>query len=251
MQMKGTKFPSHTPSLTGIIKMKNKKVIVISLGGSQIIHENEINLKFLLELKKVLVKHFKNYKFIVVCGGGSVARMYISALQKIKVSEKLQSFAGISATRANARFMNYFFNSDIKEGIPHTMQEVKKISKNKDIMFCGALEYHHNQTSDSTAAQIAVYFNCEFINLTNVAGLYDKNPLEHKNAKLIPEISWGDFHKVVSKIKFKPGQHFVLDQSAARIILNSKIKTYILGQKLINLDNLLFGKKFKGTLIFG
>ncbi len=48
---------------------------------------------------------------------------------------------------------------------------------------------------------------------------------------------------------FKPGQHFVLDQTAARIILKSKIATYILGKDLTQLDNLLNHKKFKGTVI--
>ena len=138
-----------------------KKVIVVSLGGSQIIHDNEINLKYLIGLKKLFIKHSKNYKFIVICGGGSVARMYIWALRQAGSNEKLQSFAGISATRTNARFMSYFFGSDVEEGIPHTMKEVEKMVKSKDIIFCGALEYHPHQTSDSTAAQIASHFNCK------------------------------------------------------------------------------------------
>jgi len=75
------------------------------------------------------------------------------------------------------------------------------------------------------------------------------NPLIHKNAKFIPKISWKNFLKRASKIKFKPGQHFVLDQNAAETIFNYKIKTYILGKNLKNLDNLLSGEKFKGTII--
>ena len=52
-------------------------------------------------------------------------------------------------------------------------------------------------------------------------------------------------------MKFKPGQHFVLDQKAAKIIMDNKIRTYIIGPNLKNLNNLLLGDKFKGTLIFG
>ena len=52
-------------------------------------------------------------------------------------------------------------------------------------------------------------------------------------------------------MKFKPGQHFVLDQTASRIIKENKTTTYILGKDMNQLDNLLNGKKFKGTIIFG
>jgi uridylate kinase len=129
------------------------------------------------------------------------------------------------------------------------MKEVKKYLEKQDIVFCGALEYKPEQTSDSTSAEIAENLKTIFINLTVVPNLYDKNPKEFKNAKVIPEITWNKFNKMANKIKFKPGQHFILDQTAAKIILKSKIKTYILGKDLRNLDNVLNGKKFKGTII--
>ncbi|MBU4069393.1 MAG: UMP kinase [Nanoarchaeota archaeon] len=226
-----------------------KKVIVISLGGSLIVPD-KIDIKFLKEFKKIIQKNTKKYKFIIICGGGSVARKYIYGLRNLNINEKLQSFAGISATRMNARFMNYIFDINPEKGIPHKLKTLKKYIRKQDIVFCGALEYKPHQTSDSTAADIAQKFKSDFINLTNIAGLYDKNPLKHKNAKFIQEISWKEFDKMANKTKFKPGQHFVLDQTASKIILQNKIKTYILGKNLKNLDNLLNNKKFKGTSIF-
>ncbi|MEK6906652.1 MAG: hypothetical protein AABW81_03455, partial [Nanoarchaeota archaeon] len=187
--------------------------------------------------------------FVIVCGGGSIARKYIDALRNSGVSEKLQSLSGISATRMNARFMNYLFNQDAEYGIPHTAKALEEYIKKRDIVFCGALEYKPNQTSDSTSAEIAKYFNTIFINLTNVQGLHDKNPLKYKNAKFIPEISWKEFHKIANGKKFKPGQHFVLDQSGSEIIMKNKIVTYIVGKDLKQFDNLLNNKKFKGTVI--
>ena len=225
-----------------------KKVIVLSLGGSLIIPDN-VNIKFLKEFKKVILRNTKKYKFIIVCGGGSIARKYISALKENKANEKFQSLSGISATRMNARFMNYFFNINPEKGIPHKIKLVKKYVKKQDVVFCGALEYKPEQTSDSTAAEIAKYFKTIFINLTNVQGLYDKNPAKYKNAKFISKISLKDFHKITDKNKFKPGQHFVLDQTASKIILENKITTYILGKNLKQFDNVLKNKKFKGTVI--
>ena len=228
----------------------NKKVVVISLGGSLIVPEN-IDIPFLNNFKKILKKHSKKYKFVVVTGGGSIARKYISALKQAGINEKLQSFSGIAVTRINARFLTYFFGKDANQGIPHDMKHVKSLSGKNEVVFCGALRYAPEQTSDSTSAQIANYLKTDFINLTNVQGLYNKNPQKHKNAKLITKISWQKFYKMANKTKFQPGQHFVLDQTAAKIILNHKIKTYILGKDLKQLNSLLRGKRFKGTIIYG
>ena len=227
-----------------------KEVIVLSLGGSLIIPEN-VDVKFLKEFKKIIIWHAKKHKFVIVCGGGSIARKYISALKQVRVNEKLQSFSGISATRMNARFMNYFFNQDAEQGIPEKMDSVKKYLKKRNIVFCGALEYKSHQTSDSTASEIASELKTTFINLTDIDGLYDKNPRKFKNAKFIPRISWKKFHEMANKLKFSPGQHFVLDQKASKIIMKNKIKTCIIGKNIRHLDNFLKGRKFRGTTIQG
>ena len=225
-----------------------KKVVVISLGGSLII-PNKVDVKFLKEFKKIILKNSKKYKFIIVCGGGSIARKYISALESQRANTKLQSLAGIGSTRMNARFMSNFFNINPEKGIPHKMKDIKKYLRKQKVVFCGALEYKPNQTSDSTSAEIAKKFKADFINLTDVDGLYDKNPKKFKKTKLISKTTWKKFDKMANKIKFKPGQHFVLDQTASKIIRENKITTYILGKNLNNLDNLLKEKKFKGTII--
>jgi len=227
-----------------------KEIVILSLGGSLII-PNDVDLGFLKKFREAILRNTKTHKFIIVCGGGSIARKYIAALRENGSNEKLQSLSGISATRMNARFLSYFFGLNQEEGIPHKMNEIKKYLNKQDIVFCGALEYKPHQTSDSTAADIAGHFKSIFINLTNVPGLYSKNPLKHKDAKFIPEISWKDFNKLANSIKFKPGQHFVLDQTAAVKIMKQRIRTYILGQDMKHLDNVLHGKPFKGTLIEG
>ena len=182
-----------------------KKIMVISLGGSQIIKDGKINVAFLKKFRDVIQRNSRKYKFVIVCGGGSVARMYIAGLKESSL--KLQSFAGISATRTNARFVSYFFNREQLDGIPRSMPQVGRLLKREDIIFCGALEYKPEQTSDSTAAQIAREYDAEFVNITNVDGLFTSNPAVNKNAKLVREISWRDFHGIASKLSFKPGQH--------------------------------------------
>lgn len=226
-----------------------KKVVVISLGGSLII-QDKIGLDFLNEFKKILIKNKEQYKFVVVCGGGKTARNYMQGLENLKnKKEYFQSLIGIASTRLNARFLTYFFGKEAHQGIPTDMKQIKNLLIFNDIVFCGALRYAPNQTSDSVAAKLARFFNTEFINLTDVNGLYDKNPKEFKEAKFIPQISHKEFLSIANKIKFKPGQHFILDTTAAKVIDFYNITTYIIGKDIKNFENLLNKKHFVGTII--
>ena len=87
--------------------------------------------------------------------------------------------------------------------------------------------------------------------MTDIAGLYTSDPTKNKKAKFIPETSWKKFEKRALKLKYFPGQHFVLDQNAAVLIRKHEITTYLIGKNPKHLDNLLNGKKFKGTTIQG
>ena len=228
-----------------------KKVVVMSLGGSLII-PNKINFKLLEQFKAVLRRFYKTHKFVIVCGGGAIARAYIEALEKEKRTEYEISQAGIRATRMNAMFMMQFFgNKEANDVLPRDMKEIQDALKKNNVVICGALRWVPHSTSDSTATKLASYLKTDFINLTNIKGLYSDNPLTHKSAKFIPKDTWKLFEKRAHANHFKAGQHFVLDQKASTIIREHKINTYILGDNMNNLKNHLAGKSFIGTTISG
>lgn len=222
--------------------------LVISLGGS-LIFQDSIDYNYIKALKNLLLKYSKNIKFVIVVGGGKTARTYIEPLSKEGLSIKEQSLTGIRITRLNARFMHKFFGKNPSSKIPKSLKEVESILEKNNIVFSGSLRYKPDNTSDGTAAEIASYLGTDFVNLTNVNGLYTKDPRKYKDAKFIPEISFEDFFKMAD-FAYKPGQHFVLDQSAARTIKKHKIKTIIMnGKNLNNFENFLNNKKFTGTVI--
>lgn len=227
-----------------------EEVIVLSLGGSLIVPE-KIDPTWLDKFKSTIIKLSRTNKFVIVCGGGFVAREYISLLNAEHKNKKQQSLAGIAVTRMNAKIMMQIFSEIANKNLPMNMKEIKELLEKKDIVFCGALRYAPNQTSDSTAAKIAKFLKTKFINITNVSGLYTDNPLENKKAKFIPKISWKEFEKRALSLKYKPGQHFVLDQKASTIIRKNRIPTYIIGKDVKSLENIIKNKKFKGTIIEG
>jgi uridylate kinase len=220
--------------------------IVISLGGSVIIPD-KVDLEYLNKFKKTILKLKKKHQIVIVTGGGSIARTYIDALKKDNLDNKTLSHIGIFTTRLNARLVAAILN--IKH-VPSTEKELKKIAKRERLIVTGALGFHPNMTSDGTAAEAALHLKADLlINITNVPGLFTKDPRKFKDAKQIPRISFKDFDRITKKIKFKAGQHFVLDQSAADIIYKSKIPTAIVTKDIKNLERLIQGKNFKGTLI--
>lgn len=222
-------------------------VKVISLGGSLII-PNEIDSDYLNKFKELMIKISKKEKIVIVCGGGRTARIYINVLRKNKINEKLCGYIGIRITRLNAWLLINLFGKNTSQKLCKSLKEVKNLLKRRNIVIVGGLRYKPKNTSDGTAAAIANMLKCDFINMTNVRGLFDRNP-RLKNAKFIPKISFSAFYKTANKIKYKAGQHFVLDQTAAKIIKKGKIKTYIISGDLKNLVNLIKRKKFIGTVI--
>ena len=224
------------------------KPIVMSVGGS-IFNPEGFNFNFVKKLKSVLTKVAKKRKVVVVCGGGKTARNYIIPLRNAGVNEKRCELIGIGITRMNARFFLNFFGKIASQHVPASMKEVSNLLKRSSIVFTGGLRFVPDSTSDGTAAGLANYFKTDFINMTNVKGLYTKDPRKFRDAKFIPKISFNSFNKITSKMKYKAGQHFVLDQNAAKIIKKHKIKTYIVGPDLKNFEKLIKGKKFTGTII--
>lgn len=224
------------------------KIWVMSLGGSRIIPD-KVDIKFLREFRKIILSH-KEDKFVIVTGGGSTARIYMSALKALGKNEDILTREGVAITRHHAEFMMKYFGDISNDEIPLSRKKVRNLLSKNRIVFCGALRHIKDNTTDGTAAELAEYFKSPLINLTNVKGLYTSNPKENKSAKFISKINWEAFDKMASKIKFKAGQHFVLDQSAAGRIKEKKIDTYIVGN-LKSLDRIFKGEKFVGTLVSG
>lgn len=228
------------------------KTLVISLGGSIIIPKGRKD-KFLLKFKKTLEKHYRNYKFVIVCGGGSIAREYQWVLANEHKSQREMSKAGIRATKMNAQLVIQVFGKEANARLPDSMSQVKADLKKNNVVItgspCGPPRYSAHETSDNTAAKLADFLHADFLNITNVPGLFTSDPRKNRNAKIIPYISWEKFEKIATKIHFHPGQHFVLDQKASIKIHKRKIKTYIIGKDPKALDNLLRELQFKGTTI--
>ena len=180
---------------------------VISLGGSVIV-PNKVNIDYLKKFNTLIKKYSKNNKFIIVTGGGSTARKYMKPLEAFKLDNKTIGLIGITATRLNANLLKSIMKINT---YPKSLRDLKGLIKTNNILITGALNFLPNTTTDGNCAQIAHYIKADlFINITNVKGLFNKNPLLHKDEKFIEEISYKDFDKMIKKLKYTFGQHNIL-----------------------------------------
>lgn len=224
------------------------KTIVMSLGGS-IIVPDEIQIEFLMKFKEFILKFLKkNYKFIIVVGGGSVARNYIKAASAItKTSDEDKDWLGIHATRINAHLIRTIFKN---EAYPVVFDNpFKKIDGGKYKLFI-ASGWRPGWSTDYCAVLMAERFKADkIINASNIDYVYNKDISKYNDAKAIKEILWSGYRKIIGS-KWKPGMKVPIDPIAAK--LASKLKMTVIvakGTNLKNLENILKDKKFKGTVI--
>ena len=222
--------------------------IVISLGGSIIIPD-EVNYTYLKKFVSLIKKYSKNNKIAVVTGGGVTARKYINSLRKDNLNEDIYSLIGIATTKLNARLVNGFFNKIVVD-LPDSLIEVKKSLEKGNIVIIGSLGFQPDMTSDGDAAQVAEYIKADlFLNLTNVTGLYDKDPKKFEDAKPLEKLSWKEYRKLIPS-KWTPGLASPIDPVAARLAEKARIQAKIIkGTNLENMKKAIEGKEFVGTVI--
>lgn len=245
---------------SNILKKKMKsleesaKWIVISLGGSLIVPEG-INTTFISEFKKVILRQVKlGKRFIIVCGGGKIARDYQKAYKRIirNADDDVLDWIGINATRLNAEFMTSIFGDMAYEGIISDPNE--EIITKKPIIFAGG--WKPGCSTDNVAVQLALnVYATQIINLSDIDCVYDIDPKgkSGRKAKRIKNISWDDYLKIIPSER-TPGQNSPFDPVASREAQKRNIEVAIInGHNLADFESYLYptGTDFMGTRING
>ena len=223
------------------------KVIVLALGGS-IIYPDKIDVGFLKKFRKFILRHIKSEKkFVIIIGGGSVARDYQNAAGKVlKLSDEDKDWIGIHATRLNAHLLRTIFYQEADPVVIDSRWKIKKIKHPVTI----ASGWRPGWSTDYVALQIASDMG---VKETVIAGkpdyVYNKDPKTDKSARPIKELSWKEYRKLIPA-RWVPGAHSPVDPVGARLGEKEKLAAIIVkGTDLKNFDNLLAGKDFKGTII--
>jgi len=225
-----------------------KNIFVISLGGSLVV-PNGIDIKFLKKFKNIINEEIrKNRKFIIIVGGGKIARNYQNSARKLaKGSNEDLDWLGIHATRINAHLLLTIFRKYAYYRIIKNPKEKIKF-KEKILIAAG---WKPGFSTDYDAVLLAkTYGSDTIINLTNVDYVYDKDPNKFKDAKPFKKISWKEYLNLLDK-KWIPGMSAPFDPIASKLAKKFKLKVVIInGRKLKNFQDYLENKDFTGTIIY-
>ncbi|MEJ2259131.1 MAG: UMP kinase [Nitrosopumilaceae archaeon] len=201
-----------------------KKRIVIKLSGRVFGMDN---VKLLKDYASFLVKISKICQPVVIAGGGNIARHYISHARSSGADESTLDELGIEISRLNAKLLIYALKNKAYSHPPTTLQEVRHAVDDGLIVVAGGL--HPGQSTNGTAALIAEKIKAEqFLNATDVDGVYDMDPNKNKKAKKFKQIELKNLKNMLVHEDSVAGGYDLMDIVALKIIERSKIKTRIL-----------------------
>ncbi len=222
-------------------------IFVLSVGGSTVVPGGVPNVKFLRELRTLLLRGVKvGHQFVIVTGGGGTCRTYQDALKQLGGSRDDLDWIGIHTTRFNAQLLRLALGKAAAKEITIAPTDLPQKPKDK-IMISGG--WKPGNSTDTKAVQLAKRVGAKLvINISNVDYLYTKDPRKFKDAEVIEETTWKAYRKMIGT-KWTPGMNIPFDPIASKLADQSKIDVLLLGPDTKNLERALTGNAFKGTVI--
>jgi uridylate kinase len=194
----------------------------------------------------ILTNLTPNVQLIVITGGGSIARLYINFARKLGLDEASLDLLGIAISRVNAKLLIASLGHYAYPEVPMSLDDVARFVESNKIIVSGGL--HPGQSTNATSALIAEKTRAsEFINATDVNGIYDSDPRKNKNAHLFAKIELDKLLNMLLKESSMAGEYDLLDIVALKVIERSKIRTKVILSNPKNISNTIQGRKYIGT----
>lgn len=230
-----------------------KKLSLIALGGSLIVpNKGEINVLFLKKFKKFILRFVKNgWRFIIVAGGGTTARIYQKSAEEIgKLSFEDADWIGIHATRLNAHLLRTVFRQfACPVVIDDPTKEDPRIKISKYPIFI-ASGWKPGWSTDYIAVLLAKRFKVKrILDAGNIPYVFNKDYKKYKEAKPIFKISWQNYQKLIGS-EWIPGMSVPFDPIAAKEARLLDIEAIVFsGDDFRNFKKILEDKPYQGTFI--
>ncbi|MDR1637213.1 MAG: UMP kinase [Treponema sp.] len=230
--------------------MADPSVVVMSLGGSVVAPQgvDEAYLKDLLALVGRLLGEDERRRFIFVVGGGGPARAWQKAYRNLasRASDGEADWIGVMATRLNAQLVKALMGEWCGQDVVTDPTQAGPLTDRVLV----ASGWKPGFSSDYDAVILAERFRASLvINLSNIDRVYTDDPRKNPKAKPIDSISWADFRAMVGD-EWVPGKNVPFDPVASRHAEKIGLKVICAaGKDLRNLENILRGREFLGTVI--
>ena len=222
-----------------------KSLVTLSLGGS-IINPGEIDNQFLTDFSSVVKELVHQHKFMIVCGGGKIARQYIKGLPE-GLTEGERDYMGIAATWLNAQLLTYYFKGHCSPILPTTVKKLTEYLQIYEIGISGG--FLPAIKTDEDAAILADLFGSPIlVNVTNVDGIYDKDPRKFPDAKKFEKLTYKEFYEIVSPLSLGAGSNAPFTLIAARLCELTNMRIIICPKDAVKVKAAIKGENV-GTVI--
>lgn len=226
---------------------------IVKFGGSLLFQKNlDVNEEKLRSLVSIILSS-GNVEGIV-CGGGKIARKYIHAGRTLGFTEEFLDTLGIMVSRVNAQILIYLFGNRAFPTPITSIEEIPEAINGKRILIAGG--FVPKQSTTTVAMQLGETMHCDLIILTDVDGIYDKDPKMHPDAKKFDSIRYKELETLLQSRNGQEqiaGKYQIFDLMSMHILQRSKIRVrFINGSDLKNLEELLstdFQNSKIGTII--
>lgn len=231
-------------------KKKPERVHIIALGGS-VVAPDGIDAGFIKQFSAFVKRELaRGRRFIIVIGGGALARQYqrtAKALWSQAPQIELDTI-GMRATSVNAELLRVALGRRVHPEIVNTPEKLLHIRDPIAI----AAGFMPGYSTDTVAIRIAEELGIlRVIIAGRPAYVYDRDFVRFPNAKPIKQLTWEGYRKLIGK-RWRPGMSAPVDPVAAQRASRFNIEVIVArGTDLKNLQNVLAGKQFRGTLIHG
>lgn len=202
--------------------------VMFDIGGSTLVPDkpdlNEIKRRA-DEISEVNEDHDP----LVVVGGGQTARDYIKVGDELGADETFLDMLGVDVTKINAKLFIKALGDEAYSSVISDFEGAKEAFLGDGIPIMGGT--HPGHTTDAVTALVGEYLNADLlVVVSNVDGVYDKDPNTINDAKKLNKISSDELEDIAMKAELGAGLSVPVDFLASRIINRSGIRTILVGK---------------------
>jgi uridylate kinase len=221
---------------------------IVALGGS-IVAPDGINAGFLKRFRAfVRTEVRRGHRFILVTGGGGIARTYQKAARKLggRVPNVELDAIGTRVTRLNAELVRVVFWPDVHPDVVDAPEKLLHIREPVAI----AAGWMPGYSTDTVGVRIAEELGEKRVIIAgSPAYVYERDIRKYPKAAPLSSLTWDAYLDLIPR-QWSPGMPAPVDPVAARRAARMGIDVCVVAAaNLKNMHKLVNGERYRGTMI--
>jgi len=224
--------------------------IVLKLGG-HLFFGDQINTQLIRGYASLIGElHKAGDRWVVVVGGGEVARSFVKAARELGADEAACDELAIKVTRANATLLVHALREVAEEVIPTTLEELRLLASRGKVVVTGGFQPGQSTMAVSALAASAIQAE-RMVVATDVDGIYTVDPKKHPDARPIARMGYGELWSMLGGFAQRAGEYPVMDAVGLAMLERIRVPVYYVnGFKLDSVREAVLGRS-AGTIVSG